>query len=94
MIRLASDPSVREVPDPCRNALPMARILIIDDEDRLHSLLGIVLCRSGHHPAEARDGDEALRHCAAEPFDAALCDLIVLTKHEHIRESVAYGYRG
>jgi CheY-like chemotaxis protein len=66
----------------------MPRLLIIDDDDRLRPLLGIVLRRGGHHVAEARDGDEALRRCAVEPFDAALCDLIMPGREglETIRE--------
>ena len=66
----------------------MARILIVDDDERLRPLMNLVLQHGGHTTAEARDGDEALRRCAAESFDAVLCDVLMPGREglETIRE--------
>jgi len=55
----------------------MARILIIEDDDGLRPLLRLMLQREGYETAEAREGDEGLRLCAAAPFDLVLCDILM-----------------
>ena len=50
-----------------------ARILVVEDEPRLRSLLRLYLERDGHHVTEAGDGPAALA-----AFDAIGADLVVL----------------
>ena len=51
------------------------RVLVVDDEASVRDWLEIYLRRSGHQPAVARDGEEALRRVADEDFDLVLTDL-------------------
>jgi DNA-binding NtrC family response regulator len=53
----------------------MARILIIDDDDSLRSMLGDVLEAEGHEVVLAANGREGLEICRAAPFDLVLTDL-------------------
>jgi CheY-like chemotaxis protein len=52
------------------------RVLVVEDEDVLRTLLCRVLERAGCRVASARDGDEALRLFDEAPgFDAAVLDV-------------------
>jgi CheY-like chemotaxis protein/anti-sigma regulatory factor (Ser/Thr protein kinase) len=58
------------------------RILVMDDEEALRSVLSRILTRLGYAVASARDGGEAIAMCENERtmgrrFDAALLDLTV-----------------
>lgn len=53
----------------------MARILIVDDEERMRHLLSIMLGRKGYHVEQAADGVEALEMIAAAPFDMVITDI-------------------
>ncbi|MGE3274008.1 MAG: ATP-binding protein [Vicinamibacterales bacterium] len=55
------------------------RVLLVEDEEQVRALAEEVLRRGGYHPVSARDGEEAVRlvDAAAEPFDAALIDLML-----------------
>ena len=80
------------------------RILIVEDEDDLRTLLGDVLDRAGYAIATASDGIEALAVLKQQEFDAAILDIqmpnmdgIELLKHitEHhpaTRSIVLTGY--
>jgi len=50
-----------------------ARILVVEDEPQLRSLLRLYLEREGHQVTDAGDGPTALA-----AFDAAPCDLVIL----------------
>lgn len=58
----------------------MARILIVDDEQAIVTLMRFILEKSGHQVQEAYNGQEALGLLGVEPADpkAQLPDLIVL----------------
>jgi DNA-binding NtrC family response regulator len=53
----------------------MARILIVDDEERMRHLLSIMLSRKGYHVDQAGDGVEALEMIGATPFDMIITDI-------------------
>ena len=53
----------------------MARILIVDDEERMRHLLSIMLSRKGYHVEQAADGMEALEMIGAAPFDMVITDI-------------------
>ena len=56
----------------------MARILVIDDENELRTLLIRIFARQGHETVEAANGREALRHLEAAPgFDVIVTDLFM-----------------
>ena len=52
-----------------------ARVLIVEDETRLRELLQRALSGWGFDAVAARSGEEARRHCAAQPFDIVVLDL-------------------
>jgi two-component system, OmpR family, response regulator len=66
----------------------MMRILVIDDNDALRSLLRQHLERVGYEVCEAAEGGEALHHFQQQPPDMVLCDLFMAGKEgfETIRE--------
>jgi DNA-binding NtrC family response regulator len=51
------------------------RILIVDDEEDLRTLLGMVLEGAGYRISTASDGLEALAMLKKQDFDAALLDI-------------------
>ena len=53
----------------------MAKVLIIDDDAEICSLVGEFLRRNGHEVATAPDGGQGLAAAAAQPPDLILCDL-------------------
>ena len=53
-------------------ALSMARILLIDDDDAVRTMLGLTLAHFGHTVIEARNGKEGL-----ELFQHANADLLI-----------------
>ncbi len=58
----------------------MARILIIDDELPMRSLIRLILEQSGHDVADAQDGDEGIKLQKAQPADLVITDLIMPEK--------------
>ena len=58
----------------------MARILIIDDEPQIRSMLRLMLERGGYEVAEATDGIEGIRQYRENPADLILTDLIMPNK--------------
>jgi DNA-binding NtrC family response regulator len=52
----------------------VARILVVDDDPSFRALLHDILEGAGHAVTEARDGEEALRFAAREPFALVLTD--------------------
>ena len=58
----------------------MARILIIDDESQIRSMLRLMLERSGYEVIEAADGMEGIRQYRDNPADLIITDLIMPNK--------------
>lgn len=58
----------------------MARILIVDDEEAIVTLMRFILEKVGHQVDSARNGQEALAALGVEPFDVErpLPDLVLL----------------
>jgi CheY-like chemotaxis protein len=58
----------------------MARILIIDDEPQIRSMLRLMLERVGYEVTEAPDGIEGIRRYRENPADLIITDLIMPNK--------------
>ena len=58
----------------------MARILIIDDESQIRSMLRLMLERVGYEIAEAPDGIEGIRQYRENTADLIITDLIMPNK--------------
>ena len=58
----------------------MARILIIDDESQIRSMLRLMLERAGYEIAEAPDGIDGIRQYRENPADLIITDLIMPNK--------------
>lgn len=58
----------------------MARILIIDDESQIRSMLRLMLERVGYEVIEAADGLEGIRQYRDNPADLIITDLIMPNK--------------
>jgi DNA-binding response OmpR family regulator len=55
----------------------MPRVLLIDDDKRLHELLTTYLEQNGFTVVGAPDGQRGLSHLEAEPFDIVLLDVMM-----------------
>ena len=58
----------------------MARILIIDDEPQIRSMLKLMLERGGYEVVEAPDGVEGIKVYRQNPADLIITDLIMPNK--------------
>ncbi len=58
----------------------MARILIIDDEPQIRSMLTLMLEREGYEVVEAPDGVEGIKVYRQNPADLIITDLIMPNK--------------
>jgi DNA-binding NtrC family response regulator len=58
----------------------MARILIIDDEPQIRSMLTLMLERDGFEVVEASDGVEGIKAYRQHPADLIITDLIMPNK--------------
>jgi len=54
-----------------------ARILLVDDEQPIQTLLSYPLRKDGHEVVQATDGQEALSRFAEQPFDLVVLDLML-----------------
>ncbi len=78
---VAAEPAVATTasapaPPALRDAPPRAaRILVVEDESLVRSVLRELLVSGGHQVLEAVDGPTALALCAAEPIDLILTDV-------------------
>ncbi len=55
----------------------MARVIIIDDELSIRSLLRLLLEKSGYDVAEAQDGEEGIRIQKTQPADLIITDIFM-----------------
>ena len=53
----------------------MARILVVDDEEKIRKLLKIMLSLKGHSVDEAEDGEEALAKIEEDAYDLIIADI-------------------
>lgn len=69
----------RPAPDraPARPAVPQAHVLLVDDDERIRSLLQKFLMRNGYLITTARDADHARRILAGLDFDMAILDVMM-----------------
>jgi CheY-like chemotaxis protein len=58
----------------------MARILIIDDDDRVRWIVHEILERAGHEIIEASNGVEGIKMYRAKPTDLVITDIIMPEK--------------
>ncbi|MBI3637566.1 MAG: response regulator, partial [Candidatus Rokubacteria bacterium] len=68
----SAEPATTPSPPP---AIPRARVLVIDDDPAVRSVLGAMLEDAGHQAVVAADGHEGLERCAEEPVDLVLTDI-------------------
>jgi CheY-like chemotaxis protein len=66
----------------------MARILVVDDDESVRTLLRMILTMAGHEITEAADGIEGIKAFRRERSDLEFCDLFMRGKEglETIRE--------
>lgn len=55
----------------------MSRILLVDDDELLRSMLRIAIGKMGHTVVEAANGNEALARCTEEVPELVLTDIIM-----------------
>jgi CheY-like chemotaxis protein len=54
---------------------PLGRVLVVDDENDIRSMLAIVLAGEGWQVEDAAGGEEALARCESELHDVVVLDL-------------------
>jgi DNA-binding response OmpR family regulator len=55
----------------------MARILVVDDDNQVRSMLRVTLTREGYDVVEAADGFEAIKLFHESQFDLIITDIIM-----------------
>lgn len=55
----------------------VAKILIVDDEERIRRLLKLYLTKEGYYTQEAEDGHSAIEKIQTEEFDLVLLDIML-----------------
>lgn len=61
----------------CAETNNSAKILVVDDDPDIRTLLRLVLMSSGFRVVLAEDGDQALRRVAEDLPDLVLCDILM-----------------
>ncbi len=57
--------------------MPKTRILVIEDDDEIRSLLKVLLTRAGHKVDLASDGNEGIHSFRTNPADLIITDLVM-----------------
>jgi two-component system chemotaxis response regulator CheY len=57
--------------------IPVARILVVDDEPHVRDVVRRTLEHAGHDVTDAEDGLKALNYCRANPVDLVVTDLFM-----------------
>lgn len=60
-----------------RGAAPAVRVLVIDDEDSIRTMVQHMLRRAGYEAVAAADGSEGMRLQRERPADLVITDLIM-----------------
>jgi DNA-binding response OmpR family regulator len=55
----------------------MARILIVDDDDTICSLVALILTQAGHTAIAVQNGRDAARLLHREPYDLVITDILM-----------------
>ena len=78
--------------ETCFSGAQMARVLVVDDDPTIRSLLRIVVERQGYAVDAAADGVDALSYLNASRYDVALIDLMMprLNGYDLLREIETY----
>ena len=84
----ALTPLIEWTTDEQKDTVPMARVLIIDDDAPTRRMLRQALERAGYAVVEAQEGQEGLQHCQAAHFDVVITDILMPDKEglETIRD--------
>jgi two-component system response regulator ResD len=71
--------------------VPVAKILVVDDEPNIREVVGLYLRRDGHEVVSAADGEEALRAFGESEPDLVVLDLMMprISGHEVCRRMMA-----
>jgi signal transduction histidine kinase len=72
---VAEEVRAEAAPGPAAPAVQRARVLVVDDEQRLRRLVVDVLRAAGHEVEEAATGQEALTRLAEGSYDCVMLDL-------------------
>lgn len=56
---------------------PPSRVLVVDDDESIRTLVSHLFSRSGYEVATAADGDEAIARLEAATFDLIVLDLMM-----------------
>lgn len=62
---------------PASDASHPARVLVVDDDNAIRTLVTTVLVRNGYSVESAQDGEEAIETIADNEFDAIVLDLMM-----------------
>ena len=84
------------VPIPRPGGAPeVPRILIVDDEGAIRTLLSLAFTQSGYEVRTAADGAEAVNLCQSEGFDVVLSDVVMprMNGHDLVRWIVEHRRR-
>ena len=60
--------------------MPVARILVIDDNEAFRASISDLLEGVGYYVATAADGEDGVKQFSDAPFDLVVCDLIMPRK--------------
>ena len=60
--------------------MPLSRVLIIDDESEVRSLLSRTLTQAGYDVVTVASGDEGTRACRQNSFDMIVIDMVMPEK--------------
>jgi DNA-binding NtrC family response regulator len=60
-----------------RSGPPLARVLVIDDEENIRTMVQQMLKRAGYDASSAADGSEGIRLQREKPADLVITDLIM-----------------
>jgi DNA-binding NtrC family response regulator len=58
----------------------MARILVIEDDEQVSTMLYMTLSKAGHHVEEAPDGEIGTNRFFENPFDLVITDIVMPDK--------------
>lgn len=76
---------------PATRSVGGRRLLVVDDDDLVRSVLQRLLTRAGHHVTAVTDGRHAMERLVAAPFDAVISDVDMdqvdgIQLLQHVRE--------